>query len=66
LNYYVPGFVPTYDFHTREYTMGLNWYPNYWVKYVVNLAIDQLKDPSTIGAVPQNYFTVLQRLQFRF
>jgi len=66
LNYYVPGFVPTYDFHTREYTMGLNWYPNYWVKYVVNLAIDQLKDPSTIGAVPQNYVTVLQRLQFRF
>jgi hypothetical protein len=66
LNYYTPGFVPTYDFHTREYTMGLNWYPNYWVKYVVNLAIDQLKDPSTIGAVPQNYFTVLQRLQFRF
>ena len=66
LNYFAPGFVPTYDFHTREYTMGLNWYPNYWVKYVVNLAIDQLKDPSTIGAVPQNYFTVLQRLQFRF
>ncbi len=66
LNYYTPGFVPTYDFHTREYTMGLNWYPNYWVKYVVNLAIDQLKDPSTIGAVPQNYVTVLQRLQFRF
>jgi phosphate-selective porin len=66
LNYYTPGFVPTYDFHTTEYTMGLNWYPNYWVKYVVNLAIDQLKDPSTIGAVPQNYVTVLQRLQFRF
>jgi phosphate-selective porin OprO and OprP len=66
LNYYTPGFVPTYDFHTREYTMGLNWYPNYWVKYVVNLAVDQLKDPSTIGAVPQNYIVVLQRLQFRF
>jgi len=66
LNYYTPGFVPTYNFHTREYTMGLNWYPNYWVKYVVNLAVDQLKDPSTIGAVPQNYIVVLQRLQFRF
>ncbi len=45
---------------------GLNWYPNYWVKYMVNLAIDQLKDPSTIGQVPQNYYVVLQRLQFRF
>jgi phosphate-selective porin OprO and OprP len=66
LNYYAPGYVPTFDYHTREYTVGLNWYPNYWVKYMVNLAIDQLKDPSTIGAVPQNYFVVLQRLQFRF
>jgi hypothetical protein len=33
---------------------------------MVNAAIDQLKDPSTIGAVPQNYFVVMQRLQFRF
>jgi len=66
LNYYAPGYVPTFDFHTREYTAGLNWYPNYWVRYMVNLSVDQLKDPSTIGAVPQNYFVVLQRLQFRF
>jgi phosphate-selective porin OprO and OprP len=66
LNYYTPGFVPTFDFHTREYTVGLNWYPNYWVRYMVNLSVDQLKDPSLTGAVPQNYFVVLQRLQFRF
>lgn len=66
LNYYTPGYVPTFDYHTFEYTMGLNWYPNYWVKYMVNVAIDQLKEPSTIGAVPQNYYVVLQRLQFRF
>lgn len=66
LNYYTPAYVPTFDYHTREYTVGLNYYPNYWVKYMVNLAIDQLKDPSTIGALPQNYFVVLQRLQFRF
>jgi phosphate-selective porin OprO and OprP len=63
---YVQGYVPTFDYHTREYTIGLNWYPNYWVKYQFNLAIDQLKDPSLIGAVPQNYFVALQRLQFRF
>ncbi|MGA7289707.1 MAG: porin, partial [Terriglobales bacterium] len=50
LNYYTPGYVPTFDYHTFEYTMGLNWYPNYWVKYMVNVAIDQLKEPSTIGA----------------
>ncbi len=66
LNYYTPGFVPTYDYHTDEITVGLNWYPNYWTKYQVNLGIDQLKDPSTIGAVPQNYYVVSQQLQFRF
>jgi phosphate-selective porin OprO/OprP len=66
LNYYTPGYVPTFDYHTNEYTIGLNWYPNYWVKYVVNLGIDQLKDPSVTGAEPQNYFVVLQRIQFRF
>lgn len=66
LNYYTPGFVPSYDLHTDEITVGLNWFPNYWVKYSVNLAIDQLKEASTIGAVPQNYYVVLQQLQFRF
>jgi len=66
LDYYVPGYVPTFNYHTDEFTVGLSWYPNYWVKYQVNLAIDQLKDPSTIGAPPQNYYVFLQQLQFRF
>jgi phosphate-selective porin len=66
LDYYTPGFVPTFNYHTDEITFGVNWFPNYWVKYSVNLGIDQLKDPSTIGAVPQNYYVVLQQLQFRF
>jgi len=66
LNYFTPGYVPTFDYHTFEYTMGLTWYPNYWVKYSINLGIDELKDPSTIGAVPQNYYVILQQLQFRF
>jgi phosphate-selective porin len=66
LQFTTPGFVPTFDFHTTEYTVGLNWYPNYWVRYMLNLSVDQLKDPSTIGALPQNYFVVAQRLQFRF
>jgi phosphate-selective porin len=67
--YYVyptPGFVPTYDYHTDEITLGLNWYPNYWVKYMVNVSVDQLHQPSVIGQEPQNFFVVLQRLQFRF
>jgi phosphate-selective porin len=66
LNYYTPGFVPTFNDHSFEYTAGLNWYPNYWVKYVFNVNIDQLKEPSVIGQVPQNFFVVEQRLQFRF
>jgi phosphate-selective porin OprO/OprP len=66
LTYYTPSFVPTFNYHTDEITVGLNWFPNYWVKYSVNLGIDQLKDPSTIGTVPQNYYVVLQQLQFRF
>ena len=66
LNYYTPGFVPTFNQHTDEFTFGVNWYPNYWVKYVLNVGIDQLKEPSVIGQEPQNYFVVMQRLQFRF
>jgi phosphate-selective porin len=66
LSFFTPGFVPTFNFHTDEFTAGLTWFPNYWVKYSVNLGIDQLKEPSTIGAVPQNYYVVLQQLQFRF
>jgi len=66
LNYYTPGFVPTFDNHTDEFTFGVNWYPNYWVKYVFNVDVDQLKQPSVIGSLPQNYLVVLQRLQFRF
>ena len=65
-NPFTPGLVPTYDFHTDQITFGLNWYPNYWVKYMVNLGVDQLHQPSVTGQVPQNYFVVLQRLQFRF
>jgi phosphate-selective porin len=66
LNYYTPGFVPGFNDHTDEFTFGLNWYPNYWVKYVLNVGVDQLKQPSVIGQVPQNFFVVEQRLQFRF
>ena len=61
-----PGFISQYDYHTDQFTFGVNWYPNYWVKYQVNVDIDRLKQPSAIGARPQNYFVLLQNLQFRF
>lgn len=65
-NPFTPGFVPTYDYHTDEITFGINWYPNYWVRYMVNVGVDQLHQPSVSGQVPQNFYVVLQRLQFRF
>ncbi len=65
-NFYTPGFVPQYNFHTDEITFGVNWYLNYWVKYQFNVNIDQLKQPSTTGQVPQNFFALTQELQFRF
>lgn len=61
-----PGFVPTFDQHTDQFTIGLNWYLNYWVKYQANVSIDRLSSPSTLGQVPQNFAVLLQRLQFRF
>jgi phosphate-selective porin OprO and OprP len=66
LTFYTPGYVPTFDDHTFEYTVGMNWYPNYWVKYQLNFNFDQLKEPSVIGTVPQNFYVIEQRLQFRF
>lgn len=65
-NPFTPGFVPTYNYHTDEITFGVNWYPNYWIRYMVNVGIDQLHQPSVTGQVPQNFYVVLQRLQFRF
>jgi phosphate-selective porin len=66
LNFYAPGFVTTYDYHTDQISFGFNWYPNYWVKYQFNVNIDQLHQPSTIGQVPQNFYALVQELQFRF
>ena len=64
--FFTPGDIPTFNMHTDQFTAGLNWYPNYWVRYTANFNIDRLKQPSTIGVLPQNYFVFLQRLQFRF
>jgi len=64
---FTPGFVPTFDNHTDAFTFGTNWYLNNWMKYQVNFSVDRLQQVSiNIGAVPQNYFVILQRLQFRF
>jgi hypothetical protein len=66
LSLYTPGFVPGYNMHTDQISFGVNWYLNYWVKYQFNVDINQLKQPSTIGQVPQNFYALVQELQFRF
>ena len=65
-NIFTPQNLPTFDRHTDEFSFGVNWYLNYWVRFQTNVSIDQLKQPSTIGAVPQNYLVFEQRLQYRF
>jgi len=66
LNYYTPGFVPSYSYNTDQITFGFNWYLNYWVKYQFNVNINQLKQPSVTGQLPGNVFVYLQELQYRF
>jgi hypothetical protein len=65
-NLYTPGFVPTYSYRTDQFTAGVNWYLNYWVKYQFNIDVDRLKEPSVTGQEPQNILVFLQELQFRF
>jgi hypothetical protein len=36
------------------------------MRFQSSVDIDRLKDPSTIGAVPQNYFVWEEQLQYRF
>lgn len=63
---FTPTAVPTFENHTDAFTFGTNWYLNNWIKYQANFSVDRLGQPSTTGALPQNYYIVLQRLQFRF
>ena len=65
-NLFTPGFVPTYSYRTDQFTFGLNWYLNYWVKYQFNINVDRLKQPSVTGQEPQDIVVFLQELQFRF
>lgn len=66
LTLYTPGFVPSYSYRTDQFTFGLNWYLNYWVKYQFNVNVDRLRQPSTTGQEPQNIVVFLQELQYRF
>lgn len=63
---FTPASVPAFSDHTDQFSMGFNWYLNYWVLLKVDLNIDRLHDPSVQGILPQNYYVAIQGLQFRF
>jgi phosphate-selective porin OprO/OprP len=63
---FAPTSVPSYLNNTDQITVGVNWYLNYWMIYKVDLDIDQLRQPSVQGILPQNYYVVIQQIQFRF
>lgn len=66
LNFFTPGFVPTYSYRTTQFTVGFNWYLNYWVKYQFNFNINQQAQPSVTGQPPGTVYVFLQALQYRF
>jgi phosphate-selective porin len=61
-----PGIVPTFSDHTTQWTVGFNWYLNYWVLVKSDFNINQLHDPSVQGILPRNYFVFIEGIQFRF
>jgi phosphate-selective porin OprO and OprP len=61
-----PGVVPTFSDHTVQWTVGFNWYLNYWVLVKSDFNINQLINPSVQGILPRNYFVAIEGIQFRF
>jgi phosphate-selective porin len=61
-----PGIVPTWSDHTDQFTVGFNWYLNYWVLVKSDFNLNRLKDPSVQGILPRDYYVFLEGIQFRF
>jgi phosphate-selective porin len=61
-----PENVAPFSAHTDQFSIGANWYLNYWVLLKLDMNIDRLRNPSVQGLLPQNYYVFLQGLQFRF
>jgi phosphate-selective porin len=61
-----PGVVPTFSDHTQQWTIGVNWYLNYWVLLKSDFNLNQLNDPSVQGILPRNYYVFIEGIQFRF
>jgi phosphate-selective porin len=61
-----PVISPSQFDHTDQFTLGVNWYLNYWVLVKSEVSLDRLKEPSVQGILPHNYYVYLETLQFRF
>ena len=61
-----PVISPGFADHTDQFTLGVNWYLDYWVLVKSELSLDRLRDPSVQGILPHNYYVWLETLQFRF
>jgi phosphate-selective porin len=61
-----PVTAPGYFDHTDQFTLGVNWYLNYWVLVKSEVNLDRLRTPSVQGIGPHNYYVFLETLQFRF
>jgi phosphate-selective porin len=51
-----------------EFSSGINWYPNSFVRYMIDFNVERLKNPvsSPVALAPQTFLSVIQRVQFRF
>jgi phosphate-selective porin OprO/OprP len=51
-----------------QFSAGLNWYPSYFVRYMIDVNVERLKNPiaSPVALSPQTFVTILQRVQVRF
>ncbi len=59
----------TQENRVDEFSVGINWYPSYFVRYMLDFNVDRVKNPAIANPVvrpPQRSLAVLQRLQFRF
>jgi phosphate-selective porin len=61
-----PVIAAPYFEHTDQFTLGVNWYLNYWVMVKSEVNLDRLQTPSVQGILPRNYYVYLETLQFRF
>ncbi len=61
-----PVITPPYGTRTDQYTVGVNWYLNYWVLAKSEINLDKLKDPNVAGILPRNFTTWVTSVQYRF